>query len=49
MRRRDFIALLAGAAGLQLRHTTSKRRVKVKLREDRRPATRSNETMRGRS
>jgi putative transposase len=30
--------------GLQLRHKTPKRRVKAKLREDRRPATRSNET-----
>jgi putative transposase len=30
--------------GLQLRHKTSKRRVKAKLREDRRPATRTNET-----
>jgi len=30
--------------GLQLRNKTPKRRVKAKLREDRRPATRSNET-----
>ncbi len=30
--------------GLQLRHKTPKRRVKAKLRDDRRPATRSNET-----
>lgn len=30
--------------GLQLRNKASKRRVKAKLREDRRPATRSNET-----
>jgi putative transposase len=30
--------------GLQLRHKTPKRRVKAKLREDRRPATRTNET-----
>ena len=30
--------------GLQIRHKTPKRRVKAKLREDRRPATRSNET-----
>ena len=30
---------------LQLRHKTPKRRVKAKLREDRRPATRSNETL----
>ncbi len=30
--------------GLQLRHKTPKRRVKVKLREDRRNATRPNET-----
>ena len=30
--------------GLQLRHKTPKRRVKAKLREDRRPATRLNET-----
>jgi len=30
--------------GLQLRHKTPKRRAKAKLREDRRPATRSNET-----
>ena len=30
--------------GLQLRRKTPKRRVKAKLREDRRPATRSNET-----
>ena len=30
--------------GLQLRHKTPKRRVKAKLRRDRRPATRSNET-----
>ena len=30
--------------GLQLRHKTPKRRVKAKLREDRRPATRMNET-----
>lgn len=29
--------------GLQLRHRTPKRRVKAKLRDDRRPATRSNE------
>src|SRR5437868_7572407 len=29
--------------GLQLRHKTPKRRVKAKLREDRRPATQSNE------
>jgi len=29
--------------GLQLRNKTPKRRVKAKLREDRRPATRSNE------
>ena len=29
---------------LQLRHRTPKRRVKAKLRDDRRPATRSNET-----
>jgi putative transposase len=28
--------------GLQLRHKTPKRRVKAKLRDDRRPATRSN-------
>ena len=32
--------------GLQLRNKTPKRRVKAKLREDRRPATRSNETWR---
>ena len=30
--------------GLQLRNKTPKRRVKAKLRDDRRPATRSNET-----
>jgi len=30
--------------GLQLRHKPPKRRVKAKLREDRQPATRSNET-----
>jgi len=30
--------------GLQLRHKTPKRRVKAKLRQDRRPATRTNET-----
>jgi putative transposase len=30
--------------GLQLRNKTPKRRVKAKLREDRRPTTRSNET-----
>jgi putative transposase len=30
--------------GLQLRHKTPKRRVKAKLRDDRRPATWSNET-----
>lgn len=30
--------------GLQLRHKTPKRRVKAKLREDRRPALRANET-----
>lgn len=30
--------------GLQLRNKTAKRRVKTKLRDDRRPATRSNET-----
>jgi putative transposase len=30
--------------GLQLRHKTTKRRVKAKLRDDRRPTTRSNET-----
>ena len=30
--------------GLQLRNKTPKRRVKAKLREDRRPATRTNET-----
>jgi hypothetical protein len=30
--------------GLQLRNNTPKRRVKAKLRKDRRPATRSNET-----
>jgi putative transposase len=30
--------------GLQIRHKTPKRRVKAKLREDRRPTTRSNET-----
>jgi putative transposase len=30
--------------GLQLRHKTPRHRVKAKLREDRRPATRSNET-----
>jgi putative transposase len=30
--------------GLQLRHNTPKRRVKAKLREDLRPATRTNET-----
>src|SRR6202021_3010674 len=30
--------------GLQIRHKTPKRRVKAKLREARRPATRSNET-----
>jgi putative transposase len=30
--------------GLQLRNKAPKRRVKAKLREDRRPATRSNET-----
>jgi putative transposase len=30
--------------GLQLRNKTPKRRVKAKLRNDRRPATRSNET-----
>jgi putative transposase len=32
--------------GLQLRNKTPKRRVKAKLRDDRRPATRSNETWR---
>jgi putative transposase len=31
--------------GLQLRNKTPKRRVKAKLREDRRPATCSNETL----
>ena len=30
--------------GLQLRNKTPKRRVKAKLRDDRRPATRPNET-----
>ena len=30
--------------GLQLRNKTPKRRVRAKLRDDRRPATRSNET-----
>jgi putative transposase len=35
---------LSREMGLQLRHKTPKRRVKAKLREDRRPATRSNET-----
>ena len=30
--------------GLQLRNKTPKRRVKAKLRDDRKPATRSNET-----
>ena len=33
--------------GLQLRNKTPKRRVKAKLRDDRRPATRSNETWAG--
>jgi hypothetical protein len=31
-------------SGLQLRNKTSKRRVKAKLRDDRRPATQPNET-----
>src|SRR5215472_6911939 len=33
-----------GELGLQLRNKTPKRRVKAKLRDDRRPATRANET-----
>ena len=36
--------LLYREMGLQLRYKTSKRRVKAKLREARRPATQSNET-----